>query len=73
MKCWNLYHLAIEGGDQQNPLQSENRILRHQIEGRVLLTDAERQTLAELGKKLGKQALEEVANIVSRLASQARR
>jgi hypothetical protein len=52
---------------------AENRILRHQIEGRVLLTDAERQTLAELGKKLGKQALEEVANIVSRLASQARR
>jgi transposase InsO family protein len=45
-------------------LVAENRILRHQIEGRVLLTDAERQTLAELGKKLGKQALEEVANIV---------
>src|SRR5262245_25493078 len=42
----------------------ENRILRKQIAGRVQLTDAERQTLAELGKKLGKQALEEVATIV---------
>jgi len=45
-------------------LVAENRILRHQIEGRVWLTDAERQTLAELAKKLGKHALEEVANIV---------
>ena len=42
----------------------ENRILRNQIEGRVQLTDTERQTLAEIGKKLGKQALEEVATIV---------
>ena len=45
-------------------LVTENRILRNQIEGRVQLTDAERQTLAEIGKKLGKQALEEVATIV---------
>ena len=42
----------------------ENRILRKQIAGRVQLTDAERQTLAEIGKKLSKQALEEVATIV---------
>jgi len=34
----------------------ENRILRNQIDGRVQLTDAERQTLATIGKKLGKQA-----------------
>ncbi len=45
-------------------LVTENRILRHQIEGRVKITDAERLTLAEIGKKLGKQALEEVATIV---------
>ena len=45
-------------------LVTENRILRKQIEGRIRLTDAERQSLAEIGKKLGKQALEEVANIV---------
>src|SRR5918996_3952607 len=45
-------------------LVTENRILRDQIKGRVQLRDAERQTLAEIGVKLGKQALEEVANIV---------
>ena len=45
-------------------LVAENRILRDQIRGRPELTDAQRQTLAEIGKKLGKNALEEVANIV---------
>jgi len=45
-------------------LVEENRILRKQIEGHLQLTDAERQRLAEIGKKLGKQALEEVATIV---------
>ena len=45
-------------------LATENRILRNQIEGRAQLTDAERQTLAEIGKKLSKQALEEMATIV---------
>jgi putative transposase len=45
-------------------LVAENRILRGQIKDRLQLSDAERQTLAEIGKKLGKQALEEVANIV---------
>ena len=45
-------------------LVTENRILRTQIAGRVRLTDGERTTLAEIGQKLGKQALEEVANIV---------
>src|SRR5512145_2750892 len=45
-------------------LVTENRILRSQITGRVRLSDGERKTLAEIGKKLGRQALEEVANIV---------
>jgi len=45
-------------------LVTENRMLRHQITGRVRLTDAERKTLAEIGYKLGKQALAEVATIV---------
>src|SRR5215475_1799316 len=45
-------------------LAAENRILRDQIKGRVQLTDAERQTLAAIGKKLGKKALEEIAQIV---------
>ena len=39
-------------------LVTENRILRNQITGRVRLTDSERKTLAEIGQKLGKQALE---------------
>jgi putative transposase len=45
-------------------LVTENRSLRQQIKGRVRVTDTERKTLAEMGKKLGKQALEEVATIV---------
>jgi len=46
-------------------LVMENRILRSQITGRVRLTDGERKTLAEIGQKLGKQALQEVAKIVT--------
>jgi len=45
-------------------LATENRILRNQIKGRVRLSDGERKTLAEIGQKLGKQALQEVAKIV---------
>src|SRR5437879_823124 len=45
-------------------LVTENRLLRQQITGRIRLSDAERKTLAEIGKKLGKQALAEVATIV---------
>ena len=45
-------------------LVTENRILRSQITGRVRLTDGERKTLAEIGQKLGKQALGEVASLV---------
>jgi transposase len=44
-------------------LVAENRILRHQICGRVQLTDSERKELAELGAKLGKKALEEIATV----------
>jgi putative transposase len=45
-------------------LVTENRILRNQIKGRVRLSDGERKTLAEIGKKLGKKALEDVVHIV---------
>ncbi len=45
-------------------LVAENRILRNQIQGRLRLTDGERRTLAEIGKQLGKRALNEVASIV---------
>jgi putative transposase len=46
-------------------LVTENRILRQQITSRVRLSDGERKTLAEIGKKLGKQGLAEVATIVT--------
>ena len=46
-------------------LVTENRLLRKQIPGRVWLSDGERKTLAKIGKKLGKQALAEVATIVT--------
>src|SRR4029434_4224914 len=46
-------------------LVTENRILRNQLKGRVRLSDGERQALAEIGQKLGKKALAEVAKIVT--------
>jgi putative transposase len=46
-------------------LVTENRILRHQITGHVRLSDGERKTLAELGKRLGKKVLKEVASIIT--------
>jgi uncharacterized repeat protein (TIGR01451 family) len=45
-------------------LVAENRLLRDQIKRRVQLSDAERRTLAEIGKKLSTRALEAVAHIV---------
>jgi transposase InsO family protein len=45
-------------------LVTENRILRNQISGRLRLTNGERKALAEIGQKLGKQALKDVATIV---------
>lgn len=43
---------------------TKNRILRHQIQGRLRLDDADRITLAEVDKRLGRKALEEAALIV---------
>jgi hypothetical protein len=45
-------------------LATENRILRNQLKGRLQLTDPERMSLAEFGKRLGLRALEDVAQIV---------
>ena len=44
-------------------LEAENRLLRQQITGRVQLTNDDRRALAELGQKLGKQVLEEIATV----------
>ena len=45
-------------------LVTEHRLLRNQSTSRVRLTNGERQFLADLGQKLGKQALKDVAMIV---------
>ena len=42
-------------------LAAENRILRGQIKGRLLLSDGEKVTLAEIAHRLGRMALEDVA------------
>ncbi len=45
-------------------LVNENRLLRNQIRGRLRLTDPERISLADIGRRLGRKALAEVAQIV---------
>ena len=45
-------------------LAAENCILRNQIHGRLRLADGERITLAEIGQRLGRKALAEVAQMV---------
>jgi hypothetical protein len=39
-------------------LAAENRILRAQVQGRLLLSDAEKATLTEIAYRLGRKALE---------------
>ena len=45
-------------------LVAENRILRNQLPGRLQLNDSERKSLAEIGARLGRKALAEVASVV---------
>ena len=45
-------------------LVAENRILKAQFKTWLRLTDAERVTLAEIAYRLGRNALEDVANVV---------
>ena len=44
-------------------LAVENRILKAQLKGRLKLSDAERATLGEIGHRLGRKVLGEVANV----------
>jgi len=46
---------------QNEYLAAENRILRAQLPARIRLSDPERSTLAEIGKRLGRTALQQVA------------
>ena len=46
---------------QNEYLSPENRILRAHLPARMRLSDPERSTLAEIGKRLGRAALQQVA------------
>src|SRR3954451_17410574 len=46
---------------QNEYLAAENRILRTHLPARIRLSDPERSTLAEIGKRLGRAALQQVA------------
>jgi hypothetical protein len=46
---------------QNEYLAAENRILRAHLPKRLRLSDPERSTLAEIGKRLGRKALAQVA------------
>ena len=48
---------------QNEYLAAENRILRAKLPSRLRLSDPERATLAEIGKRLGRKALREVARV----------
>jgi putative transposase len=45
-------------------LVAENRILKTQLQGRLRLSNAERAKLGEIGHRLGREALDDVATIV---------
>jgi len=44
-------------------LAAENRILRAQIKGRLLLSHAEKTTFSEIARRLGRKALDELAAV----------
>src|SRR5919199_2033197 len=48
---------------QNEYLIAKNRILRSHLPAQVRLTDPQRATLAAIGKRLGRQALEHVASV----------
>ena len=44
-------------------LLAENRLVRQQVRGRLLLTDSDRKELAAIGQQLGRKALAEMATV----------
>ena len=52
-------------------LAAENRTLKVQVKSRLLLSDAEWVTLAEIGHRLGRKAFEEVAATANPISFQA--
>jgi len=51
----------VTGLVNQENLAAENRILRAHLPARLRLSDPERSSLAEIGKRLGRKALAQVA------------
>src|SRR5579872_6898053 len=45
-------------------LATENRMLKARIKGRLMLSEGEKITLAEIAHRLGRKALSEVASVV---------
>src|SRR5438270_235569 len=54
---------------QNEYLAAENRILRTHLPARIRLSDPERSTLAEIGKRLGRAALQQVACVANPIPS----
>ena len=50
-------------------LAAENRILKAHLKGGLMLSDTERATLGEIGRRLGRKLLGELANVASRTPS----
>jgi putative transposase len=48
---------------QNEYLIAENRVLRSHLPARLPLTDSQRMTLAEIGKRLGRKGLSQIASI----------
>jgi putative transposase len=48
---------------RQEYLVAENRILKAQLKERLKLSDSERATLGEIGHRLGRKVLDEVATV----------
>src|SRR3954451_12641889 len=48
---------------QNEYLVAENRILRSHLPARVLLTNSQRMSLAEVGKRLGRKGLNQIASV----------
>ena len=51
---------------QNEYLVAENRILRSHLPSRLRLSDPQRSTLAEIGKRLGRKALANVSSQIKR-------
>jgi hypothetical protein len=54
---------------QNEFLAAENRILRAHLPARLGLSDPERSMLAEIGKRLGRKGLAQVASVARRYRS----